>query len=97
MDPWSEGLTIESNEENNRQYGMLFDHNLNGLIRCEEFGRVSGHDGLVHGELVLVRCAGANRRIEVAVDLSHSYDRGYEYDDIYSIDMEEVLKNTLGR
>ncbi len=84
MDPWSKGYKIEDHPHN-RQYSMIFDHNLNGRIAIAEFeGIISGHR--VTGELIVARCAGPNRKIEVPLD-------DHDFDDIYSIDVEQILRS----
>lgn len=81
MDTWSQGYRIEDHADN-RLYEMLFDHNLNGRIIV---GEPDDWKVIVTGQLVVVRSAGPNRRIDRVTDEN--------FDDVYSIDVEQIERS----
>lgn len=81
MDPWSKGLTLEAHPEN-RQYNLLIDHNMNGIIEWAAVWDSADH--LVKNRLVVARCHGPNRvaNNDMAAD---------NFDDIFSINVDKFI------
>ncbi len=106
MDPWSKGYDLTA-DPGNRQYQLLMDHNMNGIIEVAAVYRTLRALGVnigvkktyVNNKTIVSRCSGVNRIIEPLLDddlmknnTNPKWD-SKEFDDIYSFDIIAFLES----
>ena len=83
LDPWSTGTDLD--DEENRQYRLLFDHDLDGKIKLPEVNRD------FEGRMVIVKSIGSNRESDYVSKEEwwggKTWDKSDDFDDLYSVDL----------